>query len=70
MQLIVSLDAQGVKSVEIESTPDERQQAHYLFQTLRPAIEKLGIAAQEAGREIESGEADSQIPYGDVIAKG
>ncbi len=60
MRLILHLDATGLQSVDIESAPDERQQAHYLFQTLRPAIEQLGIAAQEAGFEMENGEDEAK----------
>ena len=61
MQLIVHLDAQGLKSVAVESAPGERQQAHSLFEVLRPHLEKLGLAAQEAaGREMGSVEDEER----------
>jgi hypothetical protein len=55
MRPIVSIDGQGVRSVDIESTPDERQQAHSLFAALRPEIERLGKVAEAAGQEIVGG---------------
>ena len=69
MQLIVYLDPKGLVKVDLSANSPGTEEVHRFFESLRPAIEQLGIAAQEAGREIASGEADSQITYGDVIAK-
>ncbi len=59
MQLIVYLDPKGLVQVDLSANSPGTEAEHRFFQSLLPQIQKLGIAAQEAGREIASGEADS-----------
>lgn len=48
MRLIVYLDLGGVEKVEIEhATPEEREQTHRLYASLRVAIEQLDISVKK-----------------------
>lgn len=59
MQIAIHIDQKGLVKVDLSANSPGTEEAHRFFQTLRPAIEALGIAAQEAGRAIESGEDET-----------
>jgi hypothetical protein len=60
MELIIRIDERGLIEVDLCTPTPGTEEGRRFFQTLRPHLEKLDIAAKAAGREIKNEEAETK----------